>query len=232
MKVTYYSHAFVEIETSAWSILIDPFIIWNPTIKIGLDKILQKNILAVVLTHGHNDHIWDGEEICKRTGAKLIATFELAQYFINEISLKNVHAMHIWGEFNFWDFSVKFTPAVHGWGIADLKNWYTTFPAWVIIRVEWKNIYHAWDTGLTYDMKLLWDYDTIDLAFLPIWWNFTMWIDDAVIAVKDFIKPKKVIPIHYNTWGIIKSNPNEFVEKLQKTWFTWEVLDYGDSLEL
>ena len=81
-------------------------------------------------------------------------------------------------------------------------------------------------------MKLLWDYDEIDLAFLPIWWNFTMWINDAVIAVKDFIKPKKVVPIHYYTWGIIEANPNEFIEKVEKAWFKGEILEYGEKLKI
>ncbi len=232
MKTIYHSHSFVEIELKNGSVLIDPFISENPTIKTNLKRILQKNILAIVLTHGHNDHIWDTEKICQTKNTKLIATFELAQYFLKEKNIENVHAMHIWWEYNFKDFSIKFVPAVHGGGIGDLKNGYVTFAAWVVIRAENKNIYHAGDTGLTYDMKLLWDYDSIDLAFLPIWWNFTMWIDDAVIATKDFIKPKKVIPIHYNTWWIIKANPKEFIEKIEKVWFKWEVLEYGEVLKI
>jgi len=232
MKITYHSHSFIEIELEKGNILVDPFINNNPTIKTNLESICSKNIISVVLTHGHSDHIWDTEEICKKTGCLLISSFELINYFWNEKWLTNLHAMHIWWEFSFWDYSVKLTPAVHGGWVWDLKNWYTTFPAWVIIRAEWKNIYHAWDTWLTYDMKLLWDYDNIDLAFLPIWWNFTMWIDDALIATRDFIKPKKVVPIHYSTWGIIEANPNEFVKKAEESWFDSVVIEYWKSIEL
>jgi len=232
MKIIYHSHSFIEIVLEKWSILIDPFITDNPTIKIKLEDIFNKNIISVILTHWHEDHIWDTEEICKNTGCKLISTFEISNYFLNEKWLNNLHAMHIWWEFNFWDYSVKLTSAVHGWWVADLKSWYTTLPAWVIVRINWKNIYHAWDTGLTYDMKLLWDYDSIDIAFLPIWWNFTMWIDDAVIATKDFIKPKKVVPIHYNTWWIIEANPKEFIDKVKQNWLNAEEIEFWWEIKI
>lgn len=162
----------------------------------------------------------------------MISSYEISNYFSNEKKLKNLHAMHIGWEFDFWNYKVKFTTAVHGWWVADLVSWYTTFPAWVIVRAEWKNIYHAWDTWLTYDMKLLGDYDNIDLAFLPIWWNFTMWIDDAVIATKYFIKPKKVVPIHYNTWEIIEANPKEFVNKVLETWVLAQEIEFLGEIKL
>lgn len=214
IEVIFHWHAFVEIsKDEEYSILIDPFISWNPQSDISLENVLSKNIKAIVLTHWHSDHLWDTPEISRRTWCLVVATFELAQYLINVEWLERVHSMHIWWEYNFWDFTVKFVPAVHGWWIGDLTSWYVTYPAWVIVSLWWKNIYHAWDTWLTYDMKLLGDYHNIDVAFLPIWWNFTMWIDDAVIATK-FIKPKIVVPIHYNTWPIIEADPIEFSRKV------------------
>jgi len=232
MKIIYHGHSFIEIVLKTWSVLIDPFITWNPFTKTNPEKICEKKIISVILTHWHDDHIWNTEEICKKTGCKLISTFEIIQYFWNEKWLKNLHAMHIWWEYDFEDYKVKLTPANHWWWVADLKSGYTTLPAWVIVRAEWKNIYHAWDTGLTYDMKLLWDYDKIDIAFLPIWWNFTMWIDDAVIAAKDFIKAKKVIPIHYNTFWIIKANPKEFVRKIIKNWIDSEEIIFWEGIDV
>jgi len=209
MKIIFHWHAFVEIQTEKGSILIDPFITNNPQTETKLEEILEKNILAIINTHWHWDHIGDSPQIAKKTWAKIITTYELSQWYINTQNIQNIHSMHIWGEFDFGDFQVKFVPAVHGGWIADIGNGYTTFAAGVIIRIDWKNIYHAWDTGLTYDMKLLWEYDKIDVAFLPIWGNFTMWINDAVIATK-FIKPKIVVPMHYDTWDIIKADPLEF----------------------
>lgn len=229
MKITYHWHSFIEIEIKSWSILIDPFITWNPFCKIKLESFYEKDLLAIILTHWHNDHIWDAESICKNTDILLISSFEISQYFQKEKWLKKLHPMHIWWEFNFWEYSVKLTSATHWWWVWDLKSWYTTNPAWVIVRNSWKSIYHAWDTWLTYDMKLLWDYDNIDLAFLPIWWNFTMWIKDSVIATKDFIKPKMVIPIHYDTFDLIKADPYEFVKQV---WEIWKVLDFWESIEI
>lgn len=213
IQAIFHWHAFVEIENNGQSILIDPFITWNPQVDIKLDDILNKNIKAIVLTHWHQDHLWDAVEISKKTWCLVVATYELVQYLQNEEWLTNLHAMHIGGEHNFWDFVVKFVPAVHWGWIGDLKKWYTTFAAWVVVRIDWKNIYHAGDTGLTYDMKILWEYDSIDVAFLPIWDNFTMWIKDAVIATK-WIKPKIVVPIHYNTWPIIQADPLEFARQV------------------
>jgi L-ascorbate metabolism protein UlaG (beta-lactamase superfamily) len=229
MKIIYHSHSFIEIELKSWSILIDPFITWNPTIKSSLEDILAKKILSVVLTHGHSDHIWDTEKICKKTNCLLISIFEISNYFWKEKWLTNLHAMHIWWEFDFWEYKIKYTKAVHGWWVDDMRSWYTTLAAWIIVRIEWKNIYHAWDTALNYDMKLLSEYDSIDLAFLPIWGNFTMWIYDAVIATKDFIKPKKVVPIHYNTFDIIKANPEDFIKKV---WDIWKIVKFWDSIIL
>ncbi|MDD5770116.1 MAG: metal-dependent hydrolase [Candidatus Gracilibacteria bacterium] len=242
MKITYHSHSFIEIVIDSGSILIDPFITGNPTIKSKVEDFFEKTILAVVLTHGHNDHIGDTEIICKKTGCLLISTFELSNYFAKVKGLINLHPMHIGGEFDFGEYKVKYTPAVHGGGVADMISGYTTNPAGVIIRAKGKNlsdkeigsyrevsIYHAGDTGLTYDMKLLGDYDKIDIAFLPIGGNFTMGIDDAVIATRDFIKPKIVIPIHYNTFGLIKANPEEFVKKVGNI---GKIINFGESIIL
>ncbi len=100
----------------------------------------------------------------------------------------------IWWEFKFWDYSIKIFKSG-------------------LIKIDWKNIYHAWYTVLHDDMKLLWDSEKIDLAFLPIWNNSDMWIDDSVI-VASFIKSKIVVPIHYNTYDDLKIDPIEFARKI------------------
>jgi len=210
MDIIYHWHSFVEIEDNWNSILIDPFITWNPLCDIKLEDITQKNITHICITHGHSDHIWDTVEIFKKTWCKIISTFEVIKYFEKYYNITNNWSMHIWWRKIFENFSIKYVNAVHGGSIG--SEFFSGKAAWLIINTNWKNIYHAWDTALTYDMKLLKD-EYIDLAFLPIWWNFTMEIDDAVKAVK-FINPKIVVPIHYNTFDSIKANPMIFAQEI------------------
>lgn len=227
MKVYYHGHSFVEIEASFWNILIDPFITGNSQWLRPLEFFLEKSIHTIILTHGHSDHIGDTMELAHKSECRVVTTYELWTYLQKINMLKNVHSMWIWGQYDFKDFKVKFVPAIHGWWIGGLDTYHHCTPAWVILRLEWKNIYHAGDTALTMDMKLLWEYDSIDLAFLPIGDNYTMWIDDAVIATS-FIKPKKVVPIHYNTFPLIQVKPDEFVYKV---WEIGRLMTAGESID-
>jgi len=229
MKVIFHSHAFVEIEYLDWSILIDPFINWNTFTDVDVESICSKNIKAIIVTHWHSDHIWDTVQIAKSTWAKVISTFEVIQYFIKYHWLNSVHSMHIWWEFNFEDFAVKFVNAVH-WG-SIWPEMLAGKAAWVVVEVDWKKVYHAWDTALHYDMKLLESLD-IDVAFLPIWGNFTMWIQDALKAV-EFVKPKLVVPMHYDTFEVIKANPEEFAQLVSMSNIsTCKVLKPGEFIVL
>ncbi len=227
MRVIFHWHAFIEIENLDYSILIDPFITWNSLCDISLDAICSKNIKAVIVTHWHSDHIWDTVDIVRKTGAKVISTFEVIQYFIKYHHLTAVHSMHIGWYYDFGDFAVKFVNAVHWWSIGpEMLPWKA---AWVVVFMNDKKIYHAWDTALHYDMKLLEKFD-IDVAFLPIGDNFTMGIEDASKAV-EFIKPKLVVPMHYDTFDVIKSDPYKFAEIVNMSNIsTCKVLSPGEYL--
>jgi len=211
MKVIFHWHAFLEIHNGDYSILIDPYIVWNSQCDVELEDICKKNIKLILITHGHMDHIWDTPEIVKKTGAKVVSTFEVIQYLTKNFDIGSFHSMHIWWTYEFEGVKVKFVNAVHWWWIWPELLWGKA--AGIIVEINWKKIYHAWDTALTYDMKLL-ESDSIDVAFLPIGDNFTMWMDDAIKAV-DFIKPKKVVPIHYNTFPIIQQDPEKFVQEIK-----------------
>lgn len=205
MKIKFIGHAAFYIESGDYRLLIDPFISNNPNSNI--DKELLKDITHILITHGHGDHLGDAINIAKQCDATVICNFEIGNY-LSSFNIK-VHTMHIGGTYNFDFGRIKMTPALHGSGI----NHNGTMicggnPCGYLIKSMNKTIYHAGDTGLTMDMKLL-AIDDIDVAMLPIGGNYTMDIYDAIRAV-DFIESKKVIPMHYNTFDVIKSDPVEF----------------------
>jgi L-ascorbate metabolism protein UlaG (beta-lactamase superfamily) len=208
MKLTFLGHSALLIEEGNFKGLVDPFITGNSLSKTSVDDLV--NITHIFVTHGHGDHIGDTINIAKRNKALIITNHEISAYLSK--SKLRTHAMHIGGRTKFDFGTVKMTNALHGSGISENGNMiYGGNPGGFIIEIDGKKIYHAGDTGLTYDMKLLED-EKIDVAFLPIGGNYTMDIEDALKAV-DFIKPKTVVPMHYNTFGIIKADPEIFKSK-------------------
>lgn len=210
MKLTYLGHSAIMIEEGKFKGIIDPYISGNPLVETNLNELWH--ITHIFVTHGHGDHLGDTVDIAQKTGALVITNHEISAY-LSKFKLRT-HSMHIGGRFNFDFGKVKMTSALHGSGISEGGNMiYGGNPCGFVIEVGGKKIYHAGDTGLTMDMKLLED-ENIDIAFLPIGGNFTMDVDDAVKAA-NFIKAKKVVPIHYNTFGVIKADPFEFKNKIK-----------------
>ncbi|WP_221566386.1 metal-dependent hydrolase [Alkalihalobacillus sp. TS-13] len=226
MKVTYYGHSVVAIETNGKSIWIDPFITGNEQCHITADKVKADVIL---LTHGHNDHVGDTVDIAKRNNALVVAPFELANY----LGTKDVetHPMHIGGAYQFDFGKVKLTQAFHGSSYAEEDGTviYTGMPAGILFTAEDKTVYHAGDTALFSDMKLIGDQNYINLAFLPIGDNFTMGPEDASIAAS-WLKANHVVPVHYNTFPVIEQDPEAFVNELEGK--KGHVLKSGESIEL
>jgi L-ascorbate metabolism protein UlaG (beta-lactamase superfamily) len=225
MKLRYFSHSAFQITTADnKSILIDPFLDQNPTSPVKSDEVTAD---FIILTHAHGDHLGDSFKIAEKTSPLFIAVNELADY----IAAKGfkAHNMHIGGSWNFDFGRVKYTIAHHGSLTPDGQ--YAGEPAGVLITIDGKTIYHAGDTGLFLDMKLIGEMNKIDYFLVPIGDNFTMGIDDAVKAV-EFVNPKMAIPIHYNTFPLINANPNEFKEKVEAKGFNSRVLEYGEEIEL
>jgi L-ascorbate metabolism protein UlaG (beta-lactamase superfamily) len=225
IKVTWYSHACFLIETADSKLLIDPYITDNPLSPVNSDTVEADYILV---SHGHGDHLGDTVSIAKRTGAMVISNFEIQSWLLGQ-GLENVHPQHIGGGFDYPWGRVKLTHALHGSALPDGS--YGGNPCGFLLYLQGKKIYHACDTGLFYDMKLIGE-EGIDLAILPIGDNFTMGPEDALRAVK-LIEPAHVVPIHYNTFEVIKQDPHAWAEKVkQETSARVTVMTPGDSIEL
>lgn len=198
MKLNYLGHSCFLLDISGKKILFDPFISPNDLANdIKVDEIQCDYIL---ISHGHNDHVADLVSIAKRTGAKVVAAYEIIEWLAKQ-GVENGHPMNLGGKW-FFDFGmVKMTYAAHSNSLPDGS--YGGTAAGFIIKPEGKTIYYAGDTALMQEMKLLGELYQIDYAFLPIGDNFTMGIDDAIIAA-GFINCKNIIGMHYDTFGYIK----------------------------
>jgi L-ascorbate metabolism protein UlaG (beta-lactamase superfamily) len=213
------------IQTGTTNLLVDPFLSGNP-----LAAVKSADVPAdfIFVSHGHGDHLGDTVEIAKRTGATVVSNFEIHNWLVSQ-GLKNVHPQHIGGGFNYPWGRVKLTIAHHGSALPDGS--YGGNPCGFLFYVEDKKIYHACDTGLFYDMKLIGE-EGIDLAILPIGDNFTMGPDDSLRAVK-LIEPKQVIPIHFDTFDVIKQDPAAWKKRVEvETAARVTVLKPGGQIEI
>ncbi len=224
MKIKYFGHSALQIKTDKHEILIDPFLDDNP---VSTTKSKDVKPDFIILTHAHGDHLGDSLKIGNRDNPLFICVNELAEWL--KAKGLNAHNMHIGGSRKF-DFGiVKFTIAHHGSITPDGQ--YAGEPAGVILNIDGKTIYHTGDTGLFYDMKLIGEMNKIDYMFVPIGDNFTMGIEDGVKAV-EFVNPKTVIPIHYNTFGIIEADPEVFKQKVEAIGHKCHIMKFGDEIEI
>ncbi|MGO4819157.1 metal-dependent hydrolase [Flavobacterium sp. W22_SRS_FP1] len=225
MKITFYGHAALGIKVGDKHILVDPFISGNPLAKhIDIDSLKADYIL---LTHAHGDHVLDVEAIAKRTNAVIVSNAEVAGYYSGKGF--EAHPMNHGGSWNFDFGKVKYVNAIHSSSFPD--GTYGGNPGGFVIEGERKNIYIAGDTALTMDMKLIAMRTKLDLVILPIGDNFTMDVEDAILA-SDFVDCDKILGYHYDTFGYIKIEHKEAIQKFFDKGKDLMLLEIGDSIEL
>ncbi len=226
MKITFYGHNSLLIEILGNYIMVDPFISGNPLYK---DKLDIKSLKAdyILLTHAHQDHTLDVETIAKNTNAKIVSNYEIAMYYQEKGF--NVHPMNHGGNWKFEFGNLKLVNAVHTSSFPDGS--YGGQPGGFVIEGEHKNIYIAGDTALTMDMKLIPLQTKLDLAILPIGDNFTMGVEDAIIA-SNFVACEKVLGVHFDTFSYIQIDQEEAKKKFYDAGKDLMLLDFGSSIVL
>ncbi|MBL0308133.1 MAG: metal-dependent hydrolase [Bacteroidetes bacterium] len=227
MKITYYGHSCFAVNTGGKNLLFDPFIRPNELAK----HIDIKDIPAdyILLSHGHEDHVADALAIGQRTGAVLVSNYEIAIWFHKQ-GIKKYHPMNHGGKWNFDFGTVRYTQAVHSSSLPDGSNGGN--PGGFIIETKEDSFYYSGDTALFSDMKLI-PLTGINLntAFLPIGDNFTMGVDDAVMA-SDFIQCNRIIGLHYDTFGFIKINHEEAIDKFKQKGKELILMKIGETINL
>ncbi|MEJ2420772.1 MAG: metal-dependent hydrolase [Acidobacteriota bacterium] len=224
LKLTYHGHSCFELESDGHRIIVDPFLSDNPHAKASPKDI---KVEAVLVSHGHGDHLGNAEEIARNNNCPIISNYEIANYLADKGL--DAFGMHIGGSFEFDWGRLKLTPALHGSALPDGS--YGGNPAGFLIWMGGKCVYYAGDTGIMSDMELYGRLNPIDFAMLPIGSCFTMDVRDAVEAAL-LLKPKEVMPIHYNTFPVIEAEPEEFAKLAQSKGLKTRIVEFGDTVEI
>jgi L-ascorbate metabolism protein UlaG (beta-lactamase superfamily) len=225
-RVQWLGHACLLVESDGRRILIDPFLTENPKAAASAGDVQADFILV---SHGHGDHVGDTEAIARRTGATVITNYEIAGWFQKQ-GLTKVHGQQHGGGHAFPFGRVKLTLAFHGSALPDGSYGGNPCGFYLVIN-DGTRIYDAADTALFGDMRLIGE-EGVDLAMLPIGDNYTMGPDDALRAVR-LIQPRKVLPIHYNTWDLIAQDADAWAARVREgTDATPVVLKPGEWLQV
>ncbi|MBA3901591.1 MAG: metal-dependent hydrolase [Bacteroidetes bacterium] len=226
MKITFYGHSCFGVEINGKHIVFDPFISPNPLAhKIDINTIPCDYIL---ISHGHEDHIADAISLAKRTGAMVVSNYEVITW-LSKQGVENTHPMNTGGKWIFDFGKVKCVAAEHSSSMPDGS--YGGCAMGFLLETTEGDFYYAGDTALMYDMKLIGDYRQINFSMLPIGDNFTMSIENAIIA-SDFIKCNTVIGMHYNTMDSIKINNEDAIQKFDNAGKKLILMEIGETLEL
>ena len=226
MKITYYGHSCFSVLVNGKNLLFDPFITPNKLAShIVVDQIKADYIFV---SHGHEDHIADAVRIATNNGSVMVSNWEIINWAINQ-GVTSTHPMNIGGHW-FFDFGkVKCVNAVHSSSLPD--GTYGGNPMGFLVETGEQSFYYSGDTALNYDMKLIGEFKKMDFALLPIGNNFTMGIDNAIIAA-GFIRCDKIIGLHYDTFDTIKIDHEEAIDKFSRAGKDLLLPAIGETIEI
>lgn len=219
MKVTWLGHSAFIYKLSDVTLIIDPFISQNPKAPIGLNELPKIDV--VLVTHSHSDHLGDAAEIVKKFDATLVSSFELAL----KVDGAKAIGINIGGTVRVGSLKITQVQAMHSHEDGPATGF--------VVRHPEDSFYHAGDTGIMMDMSLIGKIYRPRVAFLPIGSYYTMGIEEAVEAV-GLVQPKVVVPMHYDTFDVIKADPLEFKEAVEERYHGVQVviLKPGEEKEI
>lgn len=226
MNITFYGHSSFSIEAGGKTLVFDPFISHNP--KAAFINVLDISADYVLLSHAHFDHVADALTIARQNNATIVSTYEIANW-AQANGHDQVHPLAQGGQWKFDFGTIKAVNAVHSSSFQD--GTYGGNPAGFIISAEGKTFYYAGDTALMYDMKMFGELYQLDFCLLPIGDNFTMGVDDAVIA-SDWLKCNTIIGMHYDTFGYIEIDQMEAISKFEAKGKNLYLLPIADTIDL
>lgn len=217
MKIKYLGHSAFEFEVDEKTILVDPFLVKYPQYK-------PNNLVDIFVTHGHGDHLGSAIEFSKQTKAPITAIFELANYCSQKGALTNDISFGSWQNYG-WGRAVA-VPAFHSSSTPDGN--YAGMPCGFVFEIEGQRFYHAGDTCLNSEMKMIGEVYEPDVAILPIGGKYTMDIEHAVIA-SQWLQASAVIPMHYNTFDAINVDISEFESEIRKLGKVPFIMNIGEQ---
>lgn len=207
LAITWHGHATFSIQHDGVSLVVDPF--FAPNNPVAQSRVDQIAADWVLVTHGHGDHIADAAPLAKRTGATVIANFEIVNW-LTKHGVQKTHGQHLGGGYRHPFGHVKMTPALHGSALPDGS--YGGMPGGFLLTLGNYRVYISGDTALFSDMALI-GAGGLDVAILPIGDNYTMGPDDSLAALR-YLRPKLAIPCHYNTWPVITVDVDEWARRV------------------
>ncbi len=235
MKLTWYGHSAFRVETGAAKILIDPFLNGNPSWTGGWEGPAE-GVTHVLLTHGHNDHLGDSVAILKKTGAMLVANFELCMYLVGQgVSGDKINPGNTGGTVDCGGFTTTFVQALHSssFNNGDGSNTYLGNPLGLVLHFAGgRSLYHMGDTDIFSDMALINELHQPEVGLVPIGDRFTMGGAVAALACRRFFNFKTVIPCHYGSFGIVDQDAEKFIGGLEGSGVDVVVPKIGEPREI